>query len=166
MATRTRGSRRTKFQPASTVGPCKSCPWLLTNQGRRTAHGWYTKANLQRLWAGLRRGERMTCHATDPDNQPLPGSPDVPEGVVTRECTGALVLVQRELQRVADDLESGGNLSVYRRQNPKGLTREGMGLHLMNLQWGGAMPGTLAMAKPNLNDERVGYAELQPWEPR
>jgi hypothetical protein len=38
--------------------------------------GWYTKANLQRLWAGMRRGEDMTCHPTDPDKPgPSGGTP-------------------------------------------------------------------------------------------
>lgn len=161
--TATRGSRRTSFRPAAEAGPCASCPWMLANAGKPTAHGWYTKTNLRRLWSGLRRGERMTCHGTDPDNEPLPGKAAPKDGHPTAECTGALVLIQRELQRVNDDIEAGGNLTAYRRENPNGLTREGMAVHAMNVQWGGAMPGTLQMAKPNLNDTRVGYAELTPW---
>lgn len=62
-----RGPAR-KVAEASTAGPCAQCPWRTSNQGKRHPDGWYTKANLRRLWAGLRRGERMTCHPTDPAN--------------------------------------------------------------------------------------------------
>lgn len=166
MASRLRESARKAFKPASEAGPCSACPWRTANQGTRHPHGWYTKANLRRLWSGLRRGERMTCHPTDPDNLVPEGGRAVPEHVATRECTGALILVQRELQRINDDVLAGGNLTAYRRDNPKGLTREGMAVHFANLQWGGALPGTLPMAKPNLNDTEVAYAELTPWEVR
>ena len=48
--------------------PCQACPWRVENHGKRHPDGWYTKANLRRLWSGIRRGEEMSCHPTDPSN--------------------------------------------------------------------------------------------------
>jgi hypothetical protein len=157
-------AKRTRWRPASTRHTCSGCPWLAVNQGTRTAHGWYTKANLRRLWAGLRNGERMTCHPTDPANEPLPGQPAVPAGVATRECTGALVLVQRELQRLNDTCEAGGTFADYRRAHPKGLTFRGA------MSWVGDvlihLPGELEVAKPDLNLAGVVHPDLVPWVER
>lgn len=54
-----------QVRPACALA-CLACPWRLSNQGRPTPGGWYTRRNLDRLWAGLRRGTRMSCHPTDP----------------------------------------------------------------------------------------------------
>lgn len=48
---------------------CSACPWRLANQGKRHPDGWYAKANLSRLWSRLRRGEAMSCHPSDPNNE-------------------------------------------------------------------------------------------------
>lgn len=157
-------SARTEFAPATS--PCAACPWRTANQGRRHPDGWYTKANLRRLWAGLRRGERMTCHPTDPDNPTPPGVAGPAEGHPTRECAGALVLVQREAQRLGELVEAGGNLADYRRDHPRGLTRVGMAQVFANLQWGGVMPGTLEMAKVDLNTPGISAPGVVDWEPR
>jgi hypothetical protein len=160
-------SKRTGFA-ACAERPCAQCPWRTENQGKRHPLSWYTKANLRKLWKGLRRGERMTCHPTDPDNPPEPGKRGAPEGVATRECAGAQILVQRELTRFGELLESGVDdpWGAYQAQHPMGLTKIGMSLAAMNVQWGGAMPGTLEVGAVDLNDSAVGYAELTPWKPR
>jgi hypothetical protein len=97
----TTGTMRTAIKPAA-ARPCAACPWRTANQGKRHPMGWYTKANLQRLWAGMRRGEDMTCHPTDPDNPVPPGSTPVRPGAVTIECAGSLILKQREVMRFQD----------------------------------------------------------------
>lgn len=83
--------------------PCKGCPFLRSNQGKRTDGGFYTIKNLKRLWAGIRNGtdgKLMICHATDP-NAWLTGSPAHPEQGQIKEgreraCIGALFLYKRE----------------------------------------------------------------------
>lgn len=160
-------SERSSFRPASKVGPCADCPWRTSNQGKRHPGGWYTKANLQRLWSGLRRGERMTCHPTDPDNPVPEGWRKAPLGRATAECTGALILQQREMQRVSDILEAGGALSDYRRAHPRGLTQFGVAKLVGELLFGGApVIGSLEMSKPDLNSPDVSYERLTPWETR
>ena len=160
-------TRRTKFKSVA-VPPCVDCPWLIANAGRRNGVGWYSKRNLAMLWAGLRRGERMTCHPTDPDNPPSPVTGrQAPEGATTLECRGALILVQREVQRAGDILKAGGTFADYRRAHPRGLTRKGMAAHLAAIVFGGIpVVGGPEMARPNLNDASVAYAKLEPWEPR
>jgi len=109
--------------------PCVHCPWRTSNQGKRHPDGWYAKKNLRRLWAGLRRGESMSCHPTDPRNDvseeaKRAGSRSAPETAVTRECTGALILQQRELALLQDPYST--NVARYRRARRGGLTRMGI----------------------------------------
>lgn len=153
-----------RVQPASESGPCSACPWRTSNQGKRHPDGWYTKKNLRRLWAGLRRGERMTCHPTDPTN-PLPeGSRAVPEGTTTRECTGGLIVIQREMQRLNDSYVAGGSYGDYHALHPRGLTRIGGARHALDFAI--VLPGELRMATPDLNTPDVGHPDLVPWENR
>ena len=93
--------------------PCAQCPWRMSNRGKRiktkyASYGWYTKKNLQRLWAGLRTGEApgMTCHPTDPDNERPEDWKEVPKEAKTKECAGALLLIQRELDLFKKDIKA------------------------------------------------------------
>lgn len=110
---------------------CAQCPWRLENQGKRHRHGFYTKANLRRLWAGIRRGERMTCHPTDPAMAEFEGYEGTAERELTHECVGALVLAQREVMRFQWACEAAAREGArdgyarYRRMFPRGLLREG-----------------------------------------
>lgn len=84
------------------TAPCKGCPFLRENQGKKTDGGFYSVKNLRRLWSGVRQGETMICHATDP-NAHESGSPAHPkEGQIKpgneRVCLGALFLFKREEQ--------------------------------------------------------------------
>lgn len=159
----------TKVVPASESGPCAQCPWRISNQGKRHPDGWYTKKNLRRLWVGLRRGEQMTCHPTDPTN-PIPdGARSVPEGTTTKLCAGAEVLVQREAQRCNDlmgaaiDAGGEGNLfKVYKDVHPKGLTKEGAYMVMMQIA-GAIWPGEIRRAAVNLYQPDVGHPDLVPW---
>jgi len=125
------GGDRSPVAREAALSPCVGCPWLTTNHGRKPdPDGWYTLANLKRLWGGLRTGDApgMSCHPTDPRNpvsteQAAAGGKAAPEGAVTRECAGSVILMQRELQRFQG---VGGDFTAYRRGNPLALTRQAL----------------------------------------
>lgn len=83
--------------------PCAQCPWRTANQGKRTTWGFYSKANLKRLWSGIRRahdGEAQSCHPTDtshPDHVAAGAKGEKP-----LECAGSVIVVMRELLKLAD----------------------------------------------------------------
>lgn len=155
---------RTKMAPATEAGPCAACPWRTENHGKRHPDGWYSNKNLRRLWAGLRTGERMTCHPTDPRNPVPDGHRAAPEGTTTRECYGAQVLIQRELQRVSDALTpDGAKWSDYSRSHPRGLTRDGAAAHISSHI---AFPGELVVTHVDLNTTGISAPGVEPWEPR
>jgi hypothetical protein len=159
--------------------PCAACPWRASNQGKRHPDGWYTKANLRRLWAKLRAGENMTCHPTDRDNPVSPravaaGYRVAGEHAKTRECMGSVILQQREFTYLQDDCAV--DLARYRREHPRGLTQAGVLAMVHRAMFGGAADSvrealghegiTEAMPAPNLNEPDVAYAPLGNWAPR
>jgi hypothetical protein len=148
--------------------PCKHCPWRLSNQGKRHQHGFYTKANLRRLWNGLRRGERMTCHPTDPAMAEFEGYEGTAERHVTHECAGAQILVQREIDRAQRCIPEGGGdgYRPYRAKHPMGLLRGGLLEHISTHIFAGTFLGGLRPTKVNLNEKDVGYEPLGTWEAR
>lgn len=115
---------------------CAACPWRISNHGRRHPGGWYSKANRRRLWNGLRTGDApgMTCHPTDPDNQP------VRDGIETRECAGAMLLLARELgalNAACAEADDGRGFARYRKGRSYPLTIGGA-IELANrLMFGG-----------------------------
>lgn len=145
--------------------PCPTCPWRITNQGKRHPDGWYTKANLNRLWAGLRNGYGMTCHPTDPGNEvseraQAAGYRPAPPGTEPLECRGALILQQREVHLLTHQF--AGDQRAYRTARPRGLTRAGVIYMMRRLLFGGVpMVGGAPMARPDLN-AAVAHAPL-PW---
>lgn len=147
--------------------PCKSCPWRLANQGSKPdPHKFYTKANLARLWKGLRYGARMSCHPTDPRMAEFAGYEALADRDVTHECTGALVLQQRELmkfQEIAEADPKGPALKAYRRLHSKGLMREGLIALVNRAVFGGTGLDRVAMSTPDLNDTEIGYDVLGTW---
>lgn len=154
---------------SSTGTPCAQCPWRTSNQGKRHPGGWYTKANLRRLWVGMRRGEAMTCHPTDPNNPVPDGVKPAPENAQTIECAGALILQQRELRRfeaICRELPEGdtGALKLYRKAHPRGLTREGLILMAQRIMFGGTPLSTRPSMPFTDLDQPVGHPDLVPWE--
>ena len=153
-----------------TPSPCKACPWRLANQGTRHPDGWYTKANLRRLWGGLRRGEMMSCHPTDArlevsDKAQAAGYTTAPEHSQTKECVGAHVLTQREFMRFQDD--ASGDFRAYWRLNPRGLTRNGLAALMARALFGGTVAGDgPRLPKPNLNDPETGFEWVGDGKPR
>lgn len=140
---------------------CAHCPWRESNQGKRTPGHYYTAANLRRLWTGLRTGDApgMTCHPTDPNNPVPEGCPAVPEGTETKECTGSLLLVMRELKMI----EKFGDVMPYLRMRGRvGLSKDGV-VHwvLGRVKLGGTIMGSGA-ALPALDDDPgVQYKPLK-----
>ena len=125
--------------PAAST-PCAQCPWRTSNHGRRHPGSWYTKANIRRLWTGMRRGEMMSCHPTDPRNPVPDGMRPAPSNVVTRECAGAHVLIQREMSLIeglAREAPEGTGWAIYRRLRPRGLTRDGLLSYMERITFGG-----------------------------
>lgn len=132
-----------KIHPARPTA-CSQCPWRASNQSRRHPGGWYTRKNLLRLWNGMRTAKApgMTCHPTDPNNPVPEGCPSTPEGKKTHECTGALILIIRELRAAEADMQG-----YLRRGGPsRKLTRDGI------LYWGvqraSGLAGTIMGAEP------------------
>jgi hypothetical protein len=147
--------------------PCSSCPWRLANQGSKPdPHKFYTKANLARLWRGLRSGARMSCHPTDPRMAEFAGYEALADREVTHECAGALVITQREMMRFQGLTEAnpgGAALKNYKRQHPKGLTRDGLVSLVERSVFGGTGLDRVKMALPDLNDTEIGYDVLGAW---
>jgi len=91
---------------------CATCPFLRANHGKPNPegydpkraskehghqfHDWYSTKNLARLWnGGLKRGEGMVCHATDPGAHEY-GGKSAPPGN-ERLCVGALAVVAKHV---------------------------------------------------------------------
>lgn len=149
----------------SDADPCVACPWRTDNHARRHPDGWFSARNRNRLWTGLRRGEAMSCHATDPGNPvsekaQAAGYRPAPAGSTVLECRGGVILQQRELHLL---MHRYGNLPAYRKARPRGLTREGMHRLLARLAFGGVpFLGAAKMGRPDLN-AAVGHTPL-PWD--
>lgn len=147
--------------------PCAFCPWRLANQGSKPGpHKFYAPANLKRLWKGLRDGARMSCHPTDPRMSEFEGYEALAGREVTHECAGALVIVQREFmvfQELAQaNPKSKKTLQLYRKARPHGLTRNGLVAMLERAMLGGSFLNPVAMARPDLNDQEIGYPAVDP----
>jgi hypothetical protein len=107
---------------------CDQCPWRTGNQGKRHAHGFYTKANLTRLWNQLRKGgQPQSCHVTDPSHPDHVAAGAKP-GATARECPGSVVLIKREMRKMADAHRcvSGASVDRYKETRKKGLTKTGI----------------------------------------
>lgn len=150
--------------------PCSTCPWLTANHGKPHPHKWFSKANRRRLWKGTRNGESMSCHRTDPDNEVPDGHRAVPEGTDVHECTGLLILQQREAVRfqaaceVADAEGKSDGLRRYCKANPGGLLRGGILALVERAMFHGTVFGGVAMPGLDLN-EPVSHDDLAPWSP-
>jgi hypothetical protein len=153
-----------KIVPAN-PSPCSECPWRTVNQGKPHPHGWYTKKNLARLWAALRRGESMSCHPTDVDNIVPEGGRVVPPGTEAHECAGALLLQQRELMYFQQPCAPFDRYQSYRRDHPRGLSKMGVFRLAERAMFGGVpLIGGMKMTKLDLNQE-VSYPPLGVWKP-
>lgn len=120
---------------------CEQCPWRLANQGKKHAYKFYTMANLKRLWSQIRKGgAQQSCHLTDPSHPDHIAS-GCKETAVARECPGSVIVVTREIKRMAtaDNTitpELATRYSAERKRH--GLTKQGMRYWLIDrIQFGG-----------------------------
>jgi hypothetical protein len=130
--------------------PCEHCPWRKTNHGKKTPWGFYTQANLTRLWGQIRRASGtecgQSCHPTDP-NHPDHVAAGAKPGVTPKECPGSVILVYREMaiaQRLGGTEKIGPEgLTAYAAQRKKGMTKSGWRHWLLGrLAFGGTLFGT------------------------
>lgn len=143
------------------LSPCSACPWRVENHDKPHPSKWYSKANRRRLWAGgLRNGEPMSCHPTDPNNpvteaDVAAGYRPAPEHAQMRECVGALVLVQREYMTWQEDFK--GDLKAYRKERGLlGLTRNGLVALADRVIFGGTpLSGLPKMPTPELSQPGI-----------
>lgn len=110
----------------SKSAPCAQCPWRKSNHGKPHKFGFYTKANLRRLWNQIRGGGKpQSCHLTDPSHPDHGAKPSAK----AQECPGAVIIVLREVGKMADDkkLINSDGVSRYLRERKKfGLKKSGV----------------------------------------
>lgn len=110
----------------SAAKACDACPWRKTNQGKKHAHGFYTKTNLTRLWNQIRRGNGMqSCHPTDPNHPDHGAKPDS----TPRECSGSVLVVLHEVKAMASEDRNitKETIAAYQAARAKrGLTKSGI----------------------------------------
>jgi hypothetical protein len=156
----------TQLRPAN-PNACAVCPWRVANQGcKPDPHKFYTTTNLKRLWKGLRNGARMSCHPTDPRMIAFEGYEDNANRETTHECTGGLILQQREFmifQAIVEgqkDAQKKTGLRDYTHDRPNGLTRGGLIAMMERAVFGGTPFDSVAMSTPDLDNNAIGYAEI------
>ena len=123
-------------RPAGILTPCPACPWRRSNWGKRTPGGFYTNANLRRLWNRIRRGfGQQTCHLTDPAH-PDHVAAGTPETAIAHECPGSVIIAAREVEKVNGFVENEETDKEYRKADRRGLTREGLFYWMMRFKYG------------------------------
>lgn len=145
---------------------CSHCPWRISNQGKRTTDGFYSKANLHRLWSVMKQGELMSCHPTDPRMNEFESAPRVRDGATTHICTGATILAQREwmrFQTIAQAHPDRDPFRVYRALEGPRMTRDGLFATAMQASVGESNPLITAVGHPDLGDLDVQYLALGLW---
>jgi hypothetical protein len=108
--------------------PCEQCPWRLSNQGKKHKFGFYKKANLRRLWNQIRGGgNKQSCHLTDPSH-PDHIAVGAKEGAQAQECPGSVIVVKREIERMANGSQIIGVEQAlhYFKTRKKGLSKRGV----------------------------------------
>lgn len=144
----------------STTG-CAQCPWRKENQGKRHQDGFYTKANLTRLWNQIRDGgKKQSCHLTDPSH-PDHVKAGAPLNATAQECPGSVILILRECRKMADpngEITDKGVARYKQERKKRGLTPRGLLYWLVGrIQLGAApMMGEGKLPRVDENDEAIG----------
>ncbi len=137
--------------------PCAQCPWRLSNQGKRHRFGFYTKANLRRLWNEVRGGGLpQSCHPTDPTHPNHGAKPDSKP----QECSGSVIVVLREVRKMADDkgvIDTPG-VDRHLKTRRKGLTKNGIFYWVVSRMQMGGVPviGGPKLPVVDENDPEIG----------
>ena len=121
---------------------CKQCPWRTENQGKPSPGGFYTKANLKRLWRQIcDGGHPQSCHLTDPSHPDHLIAGCNPNSKA-QECPGSVILVRRELDFMQslgnDGVIDDGTVKAYLKQRKSGLKKSGIFYWLIQrVAWAG-----------------------------
>lgn len=143
--------------------PCTQCPWRLSNQGKPHPYGFYTKANLRRLWNEVRGGGKaQSCHLTDPSHPDhiLVGAK---LGAKAQECPGSVILVMREVGRMAtpEGVVNDEGVKLYLATRKKGLKKSGIlywlvqRIQMANVRFFGGSP----LPEVDDSDPEIGLPE-------
>lgn len=132
---------------------CEQCPWRTSNQGKRTAWGFYTKENLRRLWRGLcgrrQQLQPQSCHLTDPSHEDHVKA-GASEKATAKECPGSVIVMIRENNILGKYLEDAGGPDGFRL-----YSRERFGLNREAACWWTTrgIPLVGGPALPDVNDD-------------
>ena len=129
---------------------CNVCPWLRKNHNKPATprppgykvdeesgdyvDDWFGDENRARLWEGLRDGEAMSCHASDPVQWE-----NLDQSKPREICAGMLLLVKKELDVFEEVIVSMPGASpaktyrAYKKLRPGGMTRDGLERWAVNL---------------------------------
>ena len=140
--------------------PCSQCPWRASNQGKRTPWGFYSQANLRRMWNEIRNGCGVqSCHPTDASH-PDHVAAGAKTGAQVKECAGSVILVLRELI----DLRGGPDVIIgpeevdaYLARRKRGLKKRALLYYLYERMRLADVPffGGTRMPDVNVNDKRI-----------
>lgn len=142
-----------------TNNPCPQCPWRKVNQGKRHFGGFYSKANITRLWNQIRKGGApQGCHLTDPSH-PDHVRAGCPADAQARECPGSVILIRREIRDIAQmgaekNYIDDQAIDAYLKKRKTGLTNKGILYWLiLRYQFGGTPLGDRPL--PDVNEDDV-----------
>lgn len=116
---------RIDVMPAADAA-CSNCPWRRDNAGAEDP--LLSEEALVGHWDRIRDGNPFACHKTSIDADALSaddqsrGWCEVPEGVSTRECAGALAQMLKE-EGLRDEL--GSFEAYFALRGPHGVSRQG-----------------------------------------
>ena len=142
------------------LSPCAACPWRTENHQKKHRFGFYTKKNLIRLWNGLRKGDAMSCHPTDPSHPDHVACGAKP-GSKPHECAGSVILILRELTRIAAEgdgkMIGPEEIDAYWEKRKKGLDRDGLLFWLVSRMTHGGVPflGGDVLPEVEVDDARI-----------
>lgn len=144
--------------------PCANCPWRAVNHGKRTPWGFYSAANMRRLWNQIRRGGAQSCHPTDP-NHPDHVAAGAKPGSTPLECPGAVILVLREATRLASYGADGNTVDeqaipAYLRNHRDGLTKTGIMYWVVQRIALAGKPFIGGAPLPAVDEDEAGIARL------
>ncbi|MCI0526393.1 MAG: hypothetical protein L0Y56_02925 [Nitrospira sp.] len=141
--------------------PCEQCPWRLTNHGKKHKFGFYTKANLRRLWKQIRGGGGVqSCHLTDPSH-PDHIAVGAKEGAQAQECPGSVIVVLKEVKKMAvAGVVTGDGTKRYLKTRKRGLTKAGILYWVVSRIQLGGTPFLGGPKMPDvLDDPEIGLPE-------
>lgn len=140
---------------------CSGCPWRVSVRQQAEAgtrpdpHGFY----------GLRKGDApgMSCHPTDDRMGEFDGYAP-PAGAEFRECTGSLIVMQREMRLLEAEMADRSlrnPIGDYQRKRGRGgaLTRSGIAAFMERLLFGGGYDAV------DLDDVDVQHPFVPDWVP-